>query len=162
MTYEGSPVRRLSTASSVSKPPHYILTTQWLWYWRDESGKWLEYGRVSSTSTNTTAVGLWACEPYTCWREHADVDYILLSSRYFYFSPFDHWHIWNLNFGGLFSAFCVVFRMMVIHQPPSRLRLWRMYTWQTKMPRFLSVLANSSIFCTLKENWDPSRCTSRM
>uniref|UniRef100_A0A7N6AK97 Poly (ADP-ribose) polymerase family, member 12a n=1 Tax=Anabas testudineus TaxID=64144 RepID=A0A7N6AK97_ANATE len=45
MTYGGSSVRRLSTASSVSKPPHYILTTQWLWYWKDENGKWLEYGR---------------------------------------------------------------------------------------------------------------------
>ncbi|XP_071360893.1 protein mono-ADP-ribosyltransferase PARP12 isoform X2 [Trachinotus anak] len=45
MTYEGSPVRRLSTASSVSKPPHYILTTQWLWYWKDDTGKWLEFGQ---------------------------------------------------------------------------------------------------------------------
>ncbi|XP_070763239.1 protein mono-ADP-ribosyltransferase PARP12 [Enoplosus armatus] len=45
MTYGGSPVRRLSTASSVSKPPHYIFTTQWLWYWKDESGKWLEFGQ---------------------------------------------------------------------------------------------------------------------
>ncbi|KAG7244446.1 hypothetical protein INR49_030098 [Caranx melampygus] len=48
MTYEGSPVRRLSTASSVSKPPHFILTTQWLWYWKDETGKWLEFGQGDS------------------------------------------------------------------------------------------------------------------
>ncbi|XP_055494354.1 protein mono-ADP-ribosyltransferase PARP12-like [Leucoraja erinacea] len=39
-----SPVRRLSTASSVKKPPHYILTTTWLWFWKDEFGKWIEYG----------------------------------------------------------------------------------------------------------------------
>nr|XP_020458611.1 poly [ADP-ribose] polymerase 12 isoform X2 [Monopterus albus] len=45
MTYGGSPVRRLSTASSVSKPPHFILTTQWLWYWKGDNGKWLEYGQ---------------------------------------------------------------------------------------------------------------------
>ncbi|KAL6107046.1 parp12 [Pungitius sinensis] len=45
MTHGGSPVRRLSTASSVSKPPHFILTTQWLWYWRDDSGQWLEFGQ---------------------------------------------------------------------------------------------------------------------
>ncbi|KAK5867740.1 hypothetical protein PBY51_012204 [Eleginops maclovinus] len=45
MTYGKSPVRRLSTASSVSKPPHFILTTQWLWYWKDKSGKWQEYGQ---------------------------------------------------------------------------------------------------------------------
>uniref|UniRef100_G3PJ34 Poly (ADP-ribose) polymerase family, member 12a n=1 Tax=Gasterosteus aculeatus aculeatus TaxID=481459 RepID=G3PJ34_GASAC len=45
MTHGGSPVRRLSTASSVSKPPHFILTTQWLWYWKDDIGQWLEFGQ---------------------------------------------------------------------------------------------------------------------
>ncbi|XP_034391511.1 protein mono-ADP-ribosyltransferase PARP12 [Cyclopterus lumpus] len=45
MTYGQSRVRRLSTASSVSKPPHFILTTQWLWYWKDDSGIWLEFGQ---------------------------------------------------------------------------------------------------------------------
>ncbi|CAN9498749.1 unnamed protein product [Ophioblennius macclurei] len=44
MTYGGIPVRRLSTVSSVSKPPHYILTTQWIWYWKDDGGAWLEFG----------------------------------------------------------------------------------------------------------------------
>ncbi|XP_056197982.1 protein mono-ADP-ribosyltransferase PARP12-like isoform X3 [Falco biarmicus] len=38
-------VRRLSTASSVTKPPHFILTTEWIWYWKDEHGLWQEYGR---------------------------------------------------------------------------------------------------------------------
>ncbi|KAM8891772.1 protein mono-ADP-ribosyltransferase PARP12 isoform 2-T3 [Spinachia spinachia] len=45
MTHGGSPVRRLSTASSVSKPPHFVLTTEWLWYWKDDSGQWLEFGQ---------------------------------------------------------------------------------------------------------------------
>ncbi|KAG8012473.1 Poly [ADP-ribose] polymerase 12 [Nibea albiflora] len=45
MTYAGSPVRRLSTVSSVSKPPHFILTTQWLWYWKDDMGTWVEFGQ---------------------------------------------------------------------------------------------------------------------
>ncbi|XP_034032875.1 protein mono-ADP-ribosyltransferase PARP12 [Thalassophryne amazonica] len=45
MTYGGSPVRRLSTASSVSKLPHFILTTQWRWYWKDDSGTWIEFGQ---------------------------------------------------------------------------------------------------------------------
>ncbi|XP_056272882.1 protein mono-ADP-ribosyltransferase PARP12-like isoform X1 [Pseudoliparis swirei] len=45
MTHGGSPVRRLSTVSSISKPPHFILTTQWLWYWKDDSGIWLEFGQ---------------------------------------------------------------------------------------------------------------------
>ncbi|KAM9245361.1 protein mono-ADP-ribosyltransferase PARP12-like [Leptosomus discolor] len=38
-------VRRLSTASSVTKPPHFILTTEWVWYWKDEYGQWREYGK---------------------------------------------------------------------------------------------------------------------
>ncbi|XP_058242989.1 protein mono-ADP-ribosyltransferase PARP12-like isoform X2 [Hemibagrus wyckioides] len=37
-------VRRLSTASSVTKPPHFILTTEWLWYWKNDKGQWIEYG----------------------------------------------------------------------------------------------------------------------
>ncbi|CAJ1057150.1 protein mono-ADP-ribosyltransferase PARP12-like [Xyrichtys novacula] len=45
MTWGGSPIRRLSTASSVSKPPHFILTTQWLWYWKDENQEWQEFGQ---------------------------------------------------------------------------------------------------------------------
>ncbi|KAM7396416.1 hypothetical protein PAMP_019457 [Pampus punctatissimus] len=54
MTYGGSPVRRLSTASSVSKPPHFILTTNWLWYWKDESGKWLEFGQGDKQASVTS------------------------------------------------------------------------------------------------------------
>ncbi|XP_061677949.1 protein mono-ADP-ribosyltransferase PARP12 isoform X2 [Syngnathoides biaculeatus] len=45
MTCNGSPVRRLSTASSVTKASHFILTTQWLWYWKDDIGKWQEFGK---------------------------------------------------------------------------------------------------------------------
>ncbi|KAM9351797.1 protein mono-ADP-ribosyltransferase PARP12 [Symphorus nematophorus] len=54
MTYGGSPVRRLSTASSVSKPPHYILTTEWLWYWKDDSGKWFEFGQSADQGDSGT------------------------------------------------------------------------------------------------------------
>ncbi|XP_043821050.1 protein mono-ADP-ribosyltransferase PARP12 [Dromiciops gliroides] len=36
--------RRLSTASSVAKPPHFILTTEWLWYWNKDKDLWQEYG----------------------------------------------------------------------------------------------------------------------
>ncbi|XP_061826105.1 protein mono-ADP-ribosyltransferase PARP12 isoform X1 [Nerophis lumbriciformis] len=50
MTCKGSKVRRLSTASSVSKPPHFNLTTQWLWYWQDETGKWNEYGQSNGNT----------------------------------------------------------------------------------------------------------------
>lgn len=57
MTHGGSPVRRLSTASSVSKPPHFILTTEWNWYWKDDRGRWLEFGQVGQTCWKNIAVG---------------------------------------------------------------------------------------------------------
>ncbi|KAL0968494.1 hypothetical protein UPYG_G00267590 [Umbra pygmaea] len=44
MTSGTSPVRRLSTVSSVTKPPHYVLTTRWIWYWEDVHNEWKEYG----------------------------------------------------------------------------------------------------------------------
>ncbi|XP_073400393.1 uncharacterized protein [Dendrobates tinctorius] len=45
MRSDGHPVRRLSTVSSVVKPSEYVLTTEWLWYWRDEYGSWTQYGQ---------------------------------------------------------------------------------------------------------------------
>lgn len=48
MCCEFQKVRRLSTASSVTKPPHFILTTEWIWYWNDEYGMWQEYGKQVS------------------------------------------------------------------------------------------------------------------
>ncbi|KAG5274031.1 hypothetical protein AALO_G00158410 [Alosa alosa] len=54
MTCAGSPVRRLSTASSVTKPPHFILTTEWRWYWLDDQGGWNEYGLESDPKCLTT------------------------------------------------------------------------------------------------------------
>ncbi|NXU50419.1 PAR12 polymerase, partial [Turnix velox] len=47
-------VRRLSTASSVTKPPHFILTTEWIWYWKDEYGLWQEYGKNNHYHTAST------------------------------------------------------------------------------------------------------------
>ncbi|KAG9334945.1 hypothetical protein JZ751_006267 [Albula glossodonta] len=45
MTRDADPVRRLSTASSVTKPSHYILTTEWLWFYKGDHENWIEYGR---------------------------------------------------------------------------------------------------------------------
>ncbi|XP_034993495.2 zinc finger CCCH-type antiviral protein 1 isoform X1 [Zootoca vivipara] len=44
MTTSMSRVRRLSTPSSVTKPPKFVMTTKWLWYWRNDLGQWTEYG----------------------------------------------------------------------------------------------------------------------
>ncbi|XP_010191853.1 PREDICTED: poly [ADP-ribose] polymerase 12-like, partial [Mesitornis unicolor] len=43
MTCGSSFLRRLSTPSSVTKPT-YVLTTQWIWYWKNDQGQWIEYG----------------------------------------------------------------------------------------------------------------------
>ncbi|XP_020782152.2 protein mono-ADP-ribosyltransferase PARP12-like isoform X2 [Boleophthalmus pectinirostris] len=40
-------VRRLSTINSVLEP-NFIHTTDWLWYWEDDNGKWLQYGANTS------------------------------------------------------------------------------------------------------------------
>ncbi|XP_009885737.1 PREDICTED: poly [ADP-ribose] polymerase 12-like [Charadrius vociferus] len=47
-------VRRLSTASSVTRPPHFILTTEWIWYWKDEYGLWQEYGKKNDDHAAAT------------------------------------------------------------------------------------------------------------
>ncbi|NXY46706.1 PAR12 polymerase, partial [Ceuthmochares aereus] len=43
MTRGSFSVRRLSTPSSVTKPT-FVLTTQWIWYWKNDQGQWIEYG----------------------------------------------------------------------------------------------------------------------
>ncbi|OCT58186.1 protein mono-ADP-ribosyltransferase PARP12 isoform X2 [Xenopus laevis] len=55
MIYKSCKVRRLSTPSLASKPPHYILTTDWLWYWKDEYNRWNEYGKQGSSSTQAVS-----------------------------------------------------------------------------------------------------------
>ncbi|KAK5849508.1 hypothetical protein PBY51_009145 [Eleginops maclovinus] len=48
------PVRRLSTASSVTKPPHYTLTTEWLWFYKGDRGGWVEYGKPDEKQRTTS------------------------------------------------------------------------------------------------------------
>lgn len=43
MTCGSAKVRRLSTVSSVTKPADFILTTEWLWYWKNDQGQWTQY-----------------------------------------------------------------------------------------------------------------------
>ncbi|XP_078529381.1 protein mono-ADP-ribosyltransferase PARP12-like [Lissotriton helveticus] len=54
MTIRSSKVRRLSTVSSAAKPPHFIFTTEWLWYWKDELGGWNEYGQMDQLNHAST------------------------------------------------------------------------------------------------------------
>ncbi|KAM9311443.1 protein mono-ADP-ribosyltransferase PARP12-like [Gastrophryne carolinensis] len=54
MTFGSHAMRRLSTPSSASKPPHFLLTTDWLWYWKDEYGVWIEYGQAGGGNSPAT------------------------------------------------------------------------------------------------------------
>uniref|UniRef100_A0A3Q0R956 Poly (ADP-ribose) polymerase family, member 12b n=1 Tax=Amphilophus citrinellus TaxID=61819 RepID=A0A3Q0R956_AMPCI len=54
MTRGSQPVRRLSTVSSVKKPPFYSLTTDWLWYYKGDHGKWVEYGQLDERQCSTS------------------------------------------------------------------------------------------------------------
>ncbi|XP_053114680.1 protein mono-ADP-ribosyltransferase PARP12-like [Hemicordylus capensis] len=58
MTCGSAKVRRLSTSSSVTKPPHYILTTDWIWYWKDNDGVWNEYGQKDGDQDAATILSL--------------------------------------------------------------------------------------------------------
>ncbi|XP_066288951.1 protein mono-ADP-ribosyltransferase PARP12-like [Branchiostoma lanceolatum] len=42
-------VRRLSTSSSVKSPPGHLFVTEWLWYWQDLGGTWVEYGQMNKS-----------------------------------------------------------------------------------------------------------------
>ncbi|XP_016044606.2 protein mono-ADP-ribosyltransferase PARP12 [Erinaceus europaeus] len=70
MTFGVTRARRLSTASSATKPPHFILTTEWVWYWTDEFGSWQEYGKqgvehpvTSISSSDLEKAYLMFCTP---------------------------------------------------------------------------------------------------
>uniref|UniRef100_A0A8C6V016 Poly (ADP-ribose) polymerase family, member 12b n=1 Tax=Neogobius melanostomus TaxID=47308 RepID=A0A8C6V016_9GOBI len=54
MTRGSQPVRRLSTISSVKRPLHYTLTTKWLWYYKQEQGKWVQYGEPDDKNRTTS------------------------------------------------------------------------------------------------------------
>ncbi|NWV75346.1 PAR12 polymerase, partial [Dasyornis broadbenti] len=53
MTCSSSLVRRLSTPSSVTKPA-FLLTTQWIWYWKNNQDKWIEYGEQEDGNSMTS------------------------------------------------------------------------------------------------------------
>ncbi|KAK9975488.1 hypothetical protein ABG768_020744 [Culter alburnus] len=46
MTLGLDEVRRLSTESSVLLPG-FVLTTSWIWYWKDEYNRWIQYASIA-------------------------------------------------------------------------------------------------------------------
>ncbi|XP_055367846.1 protein mono-ADP-ribosyltransferase PARP12b [Betta splendens] len=54
MTRGSQGVRRLSTVSSVTKPPHYLLTTEWRWFYKGDQENWVEYGDMDEKQRTTS------------------------------------------------------------------------------------------------------------
>nr|XP_027807978.1 zinc finger CCCH-type antiviral protein 1 isoform X1 [Marmota flaviventris] len=48
MTCNSSPIQRLSTPSSVITLANSVFATKWVWYWKNESDQWIEYGEESN------------------------------------------------------------------------------------------------------------------
>ncbi|PNI99675.1 ZC3HAV1 isoform 3, partial [Pan troglodytes] len=53
MSCDSFPIRRLSTPSSVTKPANSVFTTKWIWYWKNESGTWIQYGEEKDKRENS-------------------------------------------------------------------------------------------------------------
>uniref|UniRef100_A0A8C3TIR9 Poly [ADP-ribose] polymerase 12 n=1 Tax=Catharus ustulatus TaxID=91951 RepID=A0A8C3TIR9_CATUS len=53
MTCCSSLIRRLSTPSSVTRPT-FLLTTQWIWYWKNNQDEWVEYGEEEEGNSMTS------------------------------------------------------------------------------------------------------------
>ncbi|XP_018424916.1 PREDICTED: poly [ADP-ribose] polymerase 12-like [Nanorana parkeri] len=68
MTLGTSRVRRLTTPSSVTQPSEYVLTTEWVWFWKDEFGTWIKYGesntkKVSSSIYSSDLENIYLSDP---------------------------------------------------------------------------------------------------
>lgn len=81
MMYGTAPVRRLSTSSSVSNPPHFILTTEWLWYWKGDSGTWEEYGKDGTEGASASLSAQTLENLYLADRQ-AETDFTAGNHRY--------------------------------------------------------------------------------
>ncbi|XP_056133324.1 protein mono-ADP-ribosyltransferase PARP12b isoform X2 [Lampris incognitus] len=84
MRREADPVRRLSTVSSVTKPPHYILTTEWLWYYKGDHENWIEYGKPDDKQ-RTTSVTSRNLEEVYMTNKSAEIK-IVKGHRHYYLS----------------------------------------------------------------------------
>uniref|UniRef100_A0A8C4LWZ3 Zinc finger CCCH-type containing, antiviral 1 n=1 Tax=Equus asinus asinus TaxID=83772 RepID=A0A8C4LWZ3_EQUAS len=54
MTCDFNPIRRISTPSSVMMPANCVFATKWIWYWRNESDKWVEYGEKTDNQESSS------------------------------------------------------------------------------------------------------------
>uniref|UniRef100_A0A2K6TR32 Zinc finger CCCH-type containing, antiviral 1 n=1 Tax=Saimiri boliviensis boliviensis TaxID=39432 RepID=A0A2K6TR32_SAIBB len=54
MTCGSNRIQRLSTPSSVTKPANLVFTTKWIWYWKNESGTWIQYGEEKDNQKSSS------------------------------------------------------------------------------------------------------------
>ncbi len=57
MTRNHVPVRRLSRSPPSLKPAHYILTTEWIWYYKGDHENWIAYGQPVRLDCKHTLIG---------------------------------------------------------------------------------------------------------
>ncbi|XP_054029766.1 zinc finger CCCH-type antiviral protein 1-like [Dryobates pubescens] len=67
MTLSHCSLRRLSTPSSVTRPS-FLLTTEWIWYWKNDLGQWIEYGEqgegdIVKSPTSAIIENLYLADP---------------------------------------------------------------------------------------------------
>lgn len=53
MTCNSSPIQRLSTPSSVTMPVNSFFATKWIWYWKNQSDQWIQYGEESNNQPSS-------------------------------------------------------------------------------------------------------------
>ncbi|XP_025235548.1 zinc finger CCCH-type antiviral protein 1 isoform X4 [Theropithecus gelada] len=58
MSCDFIPIRRLSTPSSVTKPAS-VFATKWIWYWKNESGTWIQYGEEKDNQKSSNIDSLY-------------------------------------------------------------------------------------------------------
>ncbi|KAJ8401407.1 hypothetical protein AAFF_G00386380 [Aldrovandia affinis] len=105
MTCGLTKVRRLSTVSSVTKPPDFFLTTNWLWYWKDDKGQWSEYQHKVS---GKAAASVTSRSLETSYQEDTDSDIL--------FSTMGHRYI--LSFKGMYELSVEFQTKREVHRRP--------------------------------------------
>nr|ABS50102.1 CCCH-type zinc finger antiviral protein [Erythrocebus patas] len=58
MSCDFIPIRRLSTPSA-TMPANSVFTTKWIWYWKNESGTWIQYGEEKDNQKSSNIDSLY-------------------------------------------------------------------------------------------------------
>ncbi|KAI3366583.1 hypothetical protein L3Q82_009197, partial [Scortum barcoo] len=130
MTLGSRHIRRLSTVSSVIKPPHYTLTTQWLWYYKGDQGNWVEYGQPDEKQRTTSVTS-------------RTLEEMFLSNRMMEVKVVKGQRQYIISFKGMTSY---MYQRNIKHNTKRRVR---------RRPRFVSVDERSLGFLHMLKTFDP-------